>query len=126
MGLREVAATDLAKIVENIDTGFGWDITLTNPAGTSIPLKGVSDDISQAIDPDTGVMVSGRFASVGLVMQTIYDAGFVLPVGISDSSQRPWLVAFSDINGFPYTFKVSESNPDRMLGLITCLLEAYE
>ena len=126
MGLREVAAKDLAKIVENSTTGFGWDITLTNPAGTSVPLTGVSDDIAQAIDPDTGVAVSGRFASIALVIQSIYDAGLTLPTGIADSSQRPWLVAFDDINGLSYTFKISESLPDRMLGEITCILEAYE
>jgi len=33
---------------------------------------------------------------------------------------------FNDVNGNTYTFKVSESNPDRAIGIITCMLEKYK
>lgn len=124
MSLREQADQDLGFIL-NDSCGFTWPITLTDPDGNIANLAGVSDDIAQLIDPDTGEAVSGRLASACLRIQEIYDAGLTLPRGVSSRASRPWLVQFDDINGLPYTFKVSRSNPDRMLGEITLILEAY-
>lgn len=126
MNLRQQAETDLHFILEDSATGFGWPITITNPIGMSRPLTGSSNDISQVIDPETGQVVSGRSASVALRVASIFAEGFnSLPVGISDRNIKPWLVQFNDINGNPHTFKVIQSNPDRTLGIITCILEAY-
>jgi len=126
MNLRQQAEADLAFILEDNATGFGWPITVTAPDGTSSPLTGSSNDISQVVDPETGQVVSGRSASVALRVASIFEAGFnSLPVGVTDKNSKPWLVAFDDINGNPYTFKVIQSNPDRTLGLITCILEAF-
>jgi len=125
MGLREQAEADLGLILEDKDRGFGYDITLTDPAGTVRALTGFSDDIAQIIDPDTGIAVSGRLASVALRTSSIISAGLELPRGIADAGIKPWLVQFNDINGNPFTFKVSQSNPDRALGLVTLMLELY-
>lgn len=125
MNLRELAEQDLAHIVENDDTGFGWPITLTDPAGNSGTFTGLSDDIAQVIDPETGQAVSGRQASIALRISTLMSQGFAMPQGIADAATRPWVVELQDVNGNPYKFKISESNPDRGLGLITCLLEVY-
>lgn len=108
--------------MEDKVTGFGWDITLRNPAGVEQPLVGRSDDISQIIDPDTGQMVSGRLASVAIRIGLITIG---LPRGIADEAGKPWVVQFDDINGNAYTFAVAQSNPDRALGLVTCILEEY-
>ena len=126
MSLRQLAETDLGLILEDSSTGFGWSITVTDPAGTSRTLTGFSDDIAQIIDPDTGQAVSGRLASVALRISSLTAAGLTLPRGIADSGSKPWVIEFDDINGNPYKFKVSQSNPDRALGLVTCLLELYE
>lgn len=126
MSLRSLAEKDLGLILEDTTTGFGYSITLTNPEGLVRPLTGFSDDISQLIDPDTGQAVSGRMASVALRISTIIAAGLTLPRGISDATIKPWLVEFDDINGNPFKFKVSQSNPDRAIGLVTLLLELYE
>jgi len=125
MGLREQAEADLGLILEDKDRGFGYDIILTDPSGTVRPLTGFSVDISQIIDPDTGIAVSGRLASVAIRTSTIIAAGLTLPRGIADAGIKPWIVQFNDINGNPFTFKVSQSNPDRALGLITLMLELY-
>ena len=126
MNLRELAEQDLKSVVENIDTGFGWPITLTGPDGNSSSnLVGLSTDIAQVIDPDTGQAVTGRLASVALMISTLYEEGFSLPVGIADSSLKPWVVEFNDINGLPYTFKIQNTNPDRAAGMVTCILESY-
>ena len=126
MGLRELAEADLGLILEDKDRGFGYDITLTDPSGTVRPLTGFSDDIAQIIDPDTGIAVSGRLASVAIRTSTIIASGLTLPRGIADAGIKPWLVEFNDINGNPFTFKVSQSNPDRALGLVTLMLELYK
>jgi hypothetical protein len=56
----------------------------------------------------------------------LYAAGFELPKGIADSGSKPWIVEFLDINGLSYKFKVSQSDPDRGMGIVTMTLEAYK
>jgi len=122
MGLRQLAETDLGLILEDKVYGFGYDITIIDPAGVSQNLIGFSDDIAQIIDPDTGQAVSGRLASAAVRISSLTGE---LPRGIADSGIKPWIVQFDDINGNAFTFKVSQSNPDRALGLVTLLLESY-
>lgn len=129
MSLREHAAEVLRVIANDQDCAMGWPIVLTNPAGftPAEPLIGRTQDIAQVIDPDTGQVVSGRLATAVLIIQDILDAGFTeLPRNISDTSIKPWLVGFDDINGNAHTFKVVESNPDRTLGEVILHLEYYE
>ena len=125
MGLRALAETHLGLILENQSTGFGWPITVTDPSGNQGSLVGSSADISQSIDPETGVIVSGRLATVALRIGALADAGLGIPEGISDNTSKPWLVQFDDINGNAYTFKVAQSNPDRTIGCVYCRLEGY-
>ena len=124
-GLREQAETDLAGILEDGVYGFGWPITVIDPAEVSAALVGFSNDVAMVIDPETGQAVSGRSASVALRISSLTAAGLELPKGVSDAGSKPWRVNFDDINGAPHTFKVSQSNPDRALGVVTCLLEVY-
>jgi len=128
MGLRALAEQDLGTILEDATTGFGWPITITAPDLTEGALTGFSDDIAQVIDPETGQAVSGRLASVAIRISSLAvpfpTQG--LPVGISDRTSKPWLVAFDDINGNSHTFKVAQSNPDRAIGLLSLILEAYQ
>jgi len=125
MGLREQAETDLGFILDGDENGFRWPITVTDPDGVTADLYGFSDDIAQVIDPDTGQAVSGRLASVAIRIGALTAAGLSLPVGIVDAGSKPWVMEFNDINGNPFKFKVSQSNPDRALGLVACLLELY-
>ncbi|MCK5606556.1 hypothetical protein KAR91_31930 [Candidatus Pacearchaeota archaeon] len=124
--LREAAEADLAIILEDGTTGFGWPITVTDPSGTVGNLTGFSNDIAEVIDPDTGQAVSGRIASVALRISSLTAAGLGLPEGIADTASKPWQVSFDDINGSPFAFKVQKSNPDRALGIVTCTLELYK
>lgn len=125
MSLRSLAESDLSFIVEDGETGFGWTITITDPGGKSGTFTGLSNDIAQVIDPETGQAVSGRAASIALRLSTLQMQGFNIPHDVADASSRPWVVEFADINGNPHKFKVTESNSDRALGLVTCMLEAY-
>lgn len=124
-GLRELAEADLGNILNDDTYGFGWSITVTDPAGASAVLKGFSNDISQLIDPDTGQAVSGRLATVAIRIADLVTAGLGLPVSIVELASKPWVIEFNDINGNSYKFKVNESNPDRAIGMVVCLLELY-
>ncbi len=127
MSLRRQAELDLAFIIEDPIGGFGWTVVLERPGnGASIQLIAFSNDISQMIDPDTGQIVSGRLATVVFRTSSIAAQGFEIPVGVSDPTKQPWSVRFSDIADKSYRFKIKETNPDRALGLLVCILEAYE
>ncbi len=127
MSLRGLAEQDLGIILETDAYGFRWPITVTDPAGLTVPdLYGFSNDISQTIDPDTGELVSGRLASCVLRISSLTAAGFTdLPRNVADSTSKPWIVVFNDINGNAHTFKVRQGNPDYALGAFSCILEAY-
>ena len=126
MGLREIAQNDLGKILED-DAGFAWSFSITNPAGVTVTdLKGFSNDIALVVDPSTGVAVSGRTASLSVRISLLTENGLSVPVGISDSAGRPWIIEFDDINGNACKFKVSETHPDRTLGIVVCMLEVYK
>ncbi len=128
MGLREQAALDCQMILNDTE-GFAGTITITNPEGICGDLNGLSVDISQLIDPDTGQSVSGRKASVALHLKDLRDldcfVDYGIPFAVSDQSSKPWVIEFDDHRGNVHKFKVNESNPDRTLDLVTCTLEVY-
>lgn len=126
MSLRLQLEKDLGHILEDKTSGFGWDIVLIDPENNNYNFVGFSNDISQVIDPETGMVLSGRTVSVALKISSILESGMKMPKGVEDSSSKPWLVQFKDINGSDYMFKVSKSNPDRAIGILTCLLESYQ
>ena len=126
MGLREQAEADLGMIIEDRSFGWGWDITLTDPNGKTEALVGLSQDISLAVDPDTGMLVSGRTATIALRISTLRAKGFAEnPKNIPDKNKKPWVVGFRDINGVPCLFKVIRPSPDATIGAITLVLETY-
>lgn len=124
-GLRTQAEADLASILENDATGFGWPIRITDPDGQFADVIGDAGEISQLIDPDTGLAVSGNLAHVTLRISTLKSKGLDVPKGIADTAAKPWRITFDDINGNSYTFKVRQSRPDAMLGIVVCILEIY-
>jgi len=126
VSLRNQAAADLLAILEDSAGGFGWPITVTSPEGVTASLVGFSNDVAQVIDPETGIAVSGRVASVALAIASLTAAGLGLPRAIADGERRPWRVAFNDIGGTAHSFKVNEAMPDRAIGIVTCTLEAYK
>jgi len=125
MSLRALAESDLEFLVEDDSNGWAMPIELKDPAEkTSVDLRGLSNDIYEAIDPDLGIVVSGRTATVTIRISTLVAQGFTLPVGIVKTDSRPWTVEFKDLAGNDYLFKVVEARPDRGVGVVTCILEA--
>jgi hypothetical protein len=126
MGLRDVAEADLAVILEDDECGFGWSINLTDPQGTSEDFTGFSGNISAAIDPETGVPISGQLAHFSLRLSSIIGAGLEVPRGEASETVKPWLAKFDDIDGVNHTYKVKFSDPDYTLGIVVGVLEVYD
>lgn len=124
MSLRRQAEIDARRILTNPEE-FGWPITVRDPYGQQADLTGFATDIHTSIDPETGQAVSDRRASIALSLASLSEAGLGIPVAVPESSRKPWLVMFDDINGHSHTFKVSEAMPDRAIGIVTCMLETY-
>jgi hypothetical protein len=113
-------------MIEDDVLGFAHECTLTNPAGTSKTFKVLTSDIGALIDPDTGDMVSGRYAEVVFRLKTLADESFNIPRNIREKDSKPWVVTFNDVNGVPGTFKIIRSEPDKEAGMITCVITVYK
>lgn len=120
MGLREQAALDAKAILEDLD-GFSWPFALKSPDGVVTQQSGFATDIGQTIDPETGQSVAGRQVSVSCSLLSLA----VLPAGIANENRKPWVVTFENIQELAGDWKVIEVLPDRALGVVVLLLEAY-
>lgn len=124
MGLREDLAASARTFIED-EAGFGWPVQVTTPLGETTALVGLTTDITNLIDPETGIAISGRMASLTLPIGALTDAGLGLPIAQPEKTQRPWLVRFADVGGKPHLFAVREAKPDRAMGVVVLMLEAY-
>ena len=127
MNFLEIAQQDKAFTLNDKEFGFGTEITLTDPSLFSAIVVGRTNDISFAIDPDTGVAVSGRTATVAIDLHVLTDAGFSsLPSAQSDKTKKPWIVEWIDLKGNSHSFTILEANPDRTLEIVLCTLQFYK
>lgn len=125
MGIREQAAADFRSIAEDTVTGCACPVTVVSPAGQSAIVGGLSTDVSVTLDPETGLPVVGRRASVVVSRASMEAAGIGVPTQVSDESSRPWSVRFADVTGVVRSYKVIEVLPDRALGALVLILEFY-
>lgn len=120
MSLRERARADLERITTNT-AHFGWPIVVKSPDGQERAVVGLSGDIGQTIDPNTGLHITGRRAYVSISMGQL--EGMTPPRGFLEGP--PWLVRFDSVMGQPRTYRVLECLPDEAIGVFTCTLESY-
>lgn len=127
MNFQEISQVDKAFTLNDKVMGFGSDITITDPDLLTAVIVGRTNDISFAIDPNTGEAVSGRTATIAIDINELEKAGFTsLPAAQSDKTKKPWIIEFDDQQGNNYVFTVKEANPDRTLGIVLCTLQFYE
>lgn len=127
-GLRELAARHARQFLNDRDSGFAWEAVVIAPDGTESdpPLRGFSTDISQLVDPETGIAISGRSASLTLHMRDVLDVFAELPRRIEGRADTPWRVRVADILGHTGEFVVIKSDPDRALGYLVLGLGALD
>ena len=122
MSLADFAAADLQSIL-NAD---GACVTLQAPDGRSAEFRANTQDISHAIDPQTGMLVSGRTVSVALSQFDLEIVGMAPSAVVENKTSKPWVVRFVETTSrVPHTFKVKESKPDRTIGALILILEFY-
>jgi hypothetical protein len=123
VSVADLAALDFASIL-NTD---GGTVTLQAPDARVATLRANTQDISHAIDPQTGMTVSGRTASVALSLVDLLAANMA-PCAVSDNkASKPWVVRFTEtVSGVQHTFKVQETKPDRTIGALILILEIYK
>ncbi len=124
MSLLAQAAADLRSILEDVDGGFAVSIVATSPSGASATVRGIQTDHHLTINPDTGTAVSGSNVSIALSLAALAEAGIGIPYAVADRALRPWLMTFTTPTGDEQTFKVADTQPDK-LGCLVCRLEAW-
>ena len=105
-------------------SGFAVPIVLTDPEGTEHEISGIAADIGLTIDPDTGVMVHGRKATVAISLALLAELGLSIPEAQPDEDTRPWLVTWTPSTGPAQTMAVVGAIPDK-LGCVVLELSAY-
>lgn len=122
MNLRDQAERDLALTLEDTK-GFGIDVDVTDPAGTTATLKGQTGDANllQAIDINSDI--NNRTPHISLRISSVIAAGLELPRIEPDTDSNPFIVEFSDPNGIIRKYTVAEPKFDHTLGVVTVLLE---
>jgi hypothetical protein len=123
--LLDEAAADLREILNDVDGGFATPITITNPEGVSAVVNGLQTDIGLSIDPETGLSVSGRRASVAVSLADLAEAGLAIPENVPEKTRTPWLVEWTPPTGAAQVMKVTDTQPDK-LGCVVLQLERYK
>ena len=127
MNLRTIIEADLATVMES-EQSVRWPITITDPSGNTHtePLYAVINDISTLIDPETGQLVSGRTVSAAIRISSLKALGFGIPIQVSGSLSRPWLIEFKDMTGVSHVMKVMRGDPDLTFGIVNVYLGVYK
>lgn len=122
MNLRVRAEQDLSRVLED-SKAFGCSVTVTNPENVTATLTGQTGDIHLLFDPETGIPISNRTIHLSLRISSLQAAGLGIPRAVLSEDENPWSFQFEDVNQISRKFTVSESRPDRTLGIVTVILE---
>jgi hypothetical protein len=109
MGLRELAESDLAETLEDVD-GTGSPFVLIDPQGTEFELTGTFGDIGYLLDIETGFPVQGRTITAAYRIKSLAEKTGAIP-------GRGWRVRTKDLSGADYTLFVVGYEPDRTIGI---------
>ncbi|MDR0675947.1 MAG: hypothetical protein LBF97_02780 [Elusimicrobiota bacterium] len=111
MNIRELAEKDLKKTLEDIDTGFGRIIKLTNNAGETQIVIGQYHRINADIDPETGMKIKSERSSI-----TIRNSSVIGKI------EKKWKVEVKDVNGEIVRGIVKDFMRDDALGITSLFI----
>lgn len=119
--------SDLASTARDIlsnTADFAVSMVVTSPEGRKVTVAGIAADIGLSIDPETGVSIAGRKASVAISSALLAENGLELPRNIPENDKRPWVVEWTPPTGPAQKMKVVSTIPDK-LGVVILQLEKY-
>lgn len=125
MGLIDQAKKDIEQITSNLD-GFGVEMTLTAPTSQSITIKGLHKKHHLGIDPEKGVAVNTKTASVSFSEKFLTDQGYPVRNSKGVVDLKKHLVDVKDSTGNSEKYIIEQWFPDETIGLIVCILGTYE
>lgn len=111
MNLLDVARGDLPSLLSD----FSVAASITSPLGVITTVEALHRDTGEMIDPETGLNVSGRHVSIAVAISSLPSG---LPYGVPDRNRKPWKV---EMEG--KTFRVVQTRPDTVLGVLVMILE---
>lgn len=117
--MAEIART-LQSVLDNV-ADFATAAILTAPDGTAFAISGLYQDIGLSIDPDTGLSVQARKATLVVSTLTLMQQGIVLPRG--QDSALPWLVTLTPPTGSEITLAVQSAIPDKLGSYVLALAD---
>lgn len=124
MSLLAQAAADVRSILNDVSGGFAVPITVIDPDHLEVVVNGLQTDVGIGIDPDTGVMVAQRKASIAISQADLAAAGVEIPEGVPDDDRNPWIVRWTPATGGQQTMKVVSALPDK-LGCLVLTCETF-
>lgn len=125
MGLIDRIKKDSELITMN-GGGDGWGVSQdwTSPTGQQVTIVGLHVKHHMGFDAE-GNVVNSKNASVTFSEKAMIDEGYNIRVG-GEVNLDKHKVSVKDSTGNVYNYMVKAWLPDETLGLITCILSAYE
>lgn len=104
--------------------GFEESLTLTPTGGAPVPIVGLAVKHHNSIDTD-GLQSNTQNARVSLIESYLVEQGLTVRDSAGEVNMRNWLVSYPDSSGAVKNYVISETIPDEMVGVITCILGDY-
>lgn len=125
MGLIDQIKRDSELVTMN-GGGDGWGVRQdwTSPTNQQVTIVGLHVKHHMGFDAD-GNVINSKNASVTFSEKAMIDAGYIIRVG-GEVNLDKHKVSVKDSTGNVYNYMVKTWLPDETLGLITCILSAYE
>lgn len=121
----ERAQEDIKRITSDLN-GFAKSITFSYPyTGQAATIQGIHSKINLAVDTE-GMNVNSRKAHISFSESALTDQGYQTRTAQGVINLKDHLVTVTDSTGEAIQYIVTECFPDETVGLIVCMLGAYE
>jgi hypothetical protein len=124
MGLIEKIRSDIQRIVSN-PKGFGQEITLTAPDGTTITLFGLHKKIRFGVDTE-GNIINTKTPTISISDKDLVAANYPYRDSSNEVNLEGHKVVAKDVSGLPCSYIMQSWHPDETVGLIVCYLQDFE
>lgn len=126
MGLTAQAKADIEQITSN-SAEWGIPMVFTRPDNSmSVPLTGLHTKHHLGINPENGLRVNVKNASVTVSEKFFINAGYVVRDAKGEVAMRDHKVQVKDSTGVTCLYVVREWFPDEAVGLIVFILGDLE